>query len=158
MFHMGCPVARCFDTSMCLMLPHCQKKLCCLIARGNCIIIFRGNKWAATKWVYSDPQMWSHPCQVDKPHNYPPFENHLTSYWSMKMASKDMLNITLFNLSIVHCENQSHAVAIKRPSPGWRGDTGSQHWRFCINFWRAAELKQRPIKSWNTETQFSLYQ
>ena len=37
--------------------------------------ISRGNKWAATKWVYSDPQMWTQPCRVDKPHNYPPFQN-----------------------------------------------------------------------------------
>ena len=35
----------------------------------------RGNKWAATKWVYSDPQMWTQPCQVERPHNYPPFGN-----------------------------------------------------------------------------------
>jgi len=37
--------------------------------------VARGNKWAATKWVYSDPQMWTQPCRVDKPHNYPPFQN-----------------------------------------------------------------------------------
>ena len=75
--------------------------------------ISRGNKWAATKWVYSDPQMWTQPCRVDKPHNYPPFQNsflwppqqcnnatylifviflHEQNFWRIKFTPKKRVN------------------------------------------------------------------
>ena len=79
MFHMGCPVARCQTIYCCAskkrlwfqFLFHIYRWSKALMMLSYC----RGNKWAATKWVYSHPQMWTQPCQVDKPHNYPPFQN-----------------------------------------------------------------------------------
>ena len=36
-----------------------------------------GHKWLLTKWIYSDDQMWNHPCdaRADGGHNYPVFSN-----------------------------------------------------------------------------------
>ena len=79
MFHMGCPVARCQAIYCCASKERLWFQFIFHIYRWNQALMmlscYRGNKWAATKWVYSHPQMWTQPCQVDKPHNYPPFQN-----------------------------------------------------------------------------------
>ena len=42
----------------------------------GCPVIF-GDKWVMTKWLYSDDQMWMHPCLSDYPDkdNFPIFSN-----------------------------------------------------------------------------------
>jgi hypothetical protein len=42
----------------------------------GCPVIF-GDKWVMTKWLYSDEQMWMHPCSADFPDrdNFPIFDN-----------------------------------------------------------------------------------
>ena len=79
MFHMGCPVARCQAIYCCASKERLWFQFLFHIYRWSRALMmlscYRGNKWAATKWVYSYPQMWTQLCQVDKPHNYPPFQN-----------------------------------------------------------------------------------
>ena len=41
----------------------------------GCPVVF-GNKWVFTKWIYSDSQMWTQPCDRTKPAgNYAIFSN-----------------------------------------------------------------------------------
>ena len=42
----------------------------------GCPVIF-GDKWVMTKWLYSDEQMWMHPCSADfsDGDNFPIFNN-----------------------------------------------------------------------------------
>ena len=42
----------------------------------GCPVIF-GDKWVMTKWLYSDEQLWMHPCSADFPDrdNFPIFNN-----------------------------------------------------------------------------------
>ena len=49
---------------------------------AGCPVLY-GNKWAFTKWIYSDDQMWTHPCPISKDNddkkyrggNFPAFSN-----------------------------------------------------------------------------------
>ena len=47
---------------------------------AGCPVLY-GNKWAFTKWIYSDDQMWTHPCQImttskqEAGSNFPKFSN-----------------------------------------------------------------------------------
>ena len=72
-----------------------------IIEVPNVALLPRGNKWAATKWVYSDPQMWTLPCQVDRPHNYPPFKN--PNLWPTCKVRKISFKITFLFEIPLHC-------------------------------------------------------
>ena len=47
---------------------------------AGCPVLY-GNKWVLTKWIYSDDQMWTHPCLISKDNkrlhggNFPAFSN-----------------------------------------------------------------------------------
>lgn len=43
----------------------------------GCPVVY-GSKWLATKWLYSDDQMFMHPClaKADPGDNFPPFSNN----------------------------------------------------------------------------------
>ena len=47
---------------------------------AGCPVLY-GNKWVLTKWIYSDDQMWTHPCLISKDSkkshggNFPAFSN-----------------------------------------------------------------------------------
>ena len=53
----------------------------------GCPVLY-GSKWAFTKWLYSDEQMWSHPCPSDANpgDNFPKFSNNqrFPKNWSMQ--------------------------------------------------------------------------
>jgi len=45
----------------------------------GCPVMY-GHKWVMTKWMYSDPQMWTQPCSTQK-NNFKPFNNFANEHF-----------------------------------------------------------------------------